>query len=155
MSLGITILLYAFFVVVSENANKSTINPCAVSFLFSIGYFFVSLIFFQYFDFKKKMSDKYLIEYFIVFISMHIYGSRLVFDSISLLSIMIMIVNVLFGLFFIKKISSDCKRVPNIEKFTMGAFGEYPIRTATSLEKVKPLIWVIALIPFVSYLIWL
>ncbi len=155
MTLGITILLYALFVVISENANKSTINPYAVSFLFSIGYLFVSLIFFQYFDFKKKARDKYLIEYFIVFISIHIYGSRLAFDSISFLSLMIMIVNILFGLFFIKEISSDCRRVPNIEKFTIGAFGEYPIKTAKALEKVKPLMWIIALIPFVSYLIWL
>ncbi len=139
MMLGVNILLYAVFVFVSEYSNKSSINPLAMSILFSICYLIFTLIFFQYFEFKKKTKDKYLTEYFVVFISMYIYGSRLEFDSISFLSMLVMFINILFGLVFLEKISSDCRRVPDIEKYTIGAFGEYPIKNKKALEKIKPL----------------
>ncbi len=155
MTLGISIILFAFFVISSEKANESTINPYAVTILFTIGYLFVSLIFFQYFDFKKKIRGQYIIEFLVVFISMHIYGSRLKFDSITSVSFILMTVNILFSFFFIKQISSDCRRIPNIKNFSIGVFGEYPIKTTKASEKVKTLIWVIALIPFLSYLLWL
>lgn len=155
MRLLVSVILFAIFVVFSEKSNNSQINPYAVSFIFSVCYFYVSLILFQYADFKRKIGDKYLVELMLVLLSMHLYGSRLMFDSINYSSIVVMIVNVLFSAFLLKKISIDCKLIPNIKSFSQGAFGEYPIKNKESLQRVKPLFWLLLVIPFLSYILWL
>lgn len=153
MRLIFSIALYALFVIASEKKNASLINPYAVAALFSFGYFLISLVLFQYSNFKRKSGNRYAIEFVVILAAMHIYGSRMQVDSIGVVSLLLMTANILFSLLFIGKIADDCESVPNIRSFYIGAFGEYPVKTEKALDKVRPLLWFAALIPFASYFV--
>jgi hypothetical protein len=147
---AVSIALYALFVYLAERQNESYIEPLAVTFLFAIAYYYISLILFQYSDVRKKRGEKYLPEFTIFLLSSYVYASRLHIDGLTSVTLGVMTINVLFSAYFLSDIAADCRSIPNIRKFYVGAFGQFPIETEEALNRVKPLLWFFVAVPFIS-----